>query len=398
MKYLILIQGYDPTGSPTTPTNAELLQMVRESQFADDVGGIILSETAPDVATYDILRRFRWMEMYGSAPTGNFYYHDGSSWVIERPADGTVTGATIQDGTIGLEKLTPPGVPYYIIQATSTGLALQWVSLIDAIVDGTIGPEKFEVAAGANYMFVSGAGGVWEVQTAGDGFGNLTSALTLTSGFNSAADRIAFYNAADGTAYTLTVATFGKSLILSQSEVTVTSDNDYVLCFDTSTGFAGRVSLANLLPDTGVTAGAYTYPTALTVNSKGQLTAISSASSFLPSVGTSAFPAPGAAATIPHGLAGLPSLVRVVAQCLIANNGYAINDEVELYCIGWSASNTGLPAFSVSSDMTNVVVGCENNATPTNIFLHPKTGGAYFNFYTSAITSSEWQLKVYARL
>jgi hypothetical protein len=79
-KYLITIEGYDPTGGIGTPTNAELLQMVRESQCASDVGELVLSATAPDVVLYPILKRFRWVKTnLALVPTGEFYYHDDSS-------------------------------------------------------------------------------------------------------------------------------------------------------------------------------------------------------------------------------------------------------------------------------------------------------------------------------
>ena len=98
-KYLVVIEGFDPSPLPTTPSNAELLQMVREAQFASDVGGLILSSTAPNVVQYPILARFRWVKTDVSlVPIGEFYYHDGSSWVIEKPAVGSITGSMLVDG------------------------------------------------------------------------------------------------------------------------------------------------------------------------------------------------------------------------------------------------------------------------------------------------------------
>ena len=50
-------------------------------------GELVLSATAPDVVLYPILKRFRWVKTnLALVPTGEFYYHDGSSWVIEKPA------------------------------------------------------------------------------------------------------------------------------------------------------------------------------------------------------------------------------------------------------------------------------------------------------------------------
>lgn len=397
MKYLLLIEGFDPSSNPATPTNAELLQMVRQSQFADDVGGVLLSDTTPDVAQYPILARFRWAKTTAGVLDGLFYYHDGSSWVIERPAPGTVTADAIAPGTITLDKLAPDGDPLNIIRINADGNGFEFINIIDAIGDGTIEYNKLALASGQNYLLISNGSGSFEAKTAAYVLAALINGGTLVTTINSTADLVAYRNAADGNAYKITVADFAKELIRQLTELTTTTAGDFVAVQDVSdSNVVKKVQIQNFLPNTGVVAGTYSYPSTFTVNAKGQVTAAASGtSSFLTAVGTAALPAAGAAATVPHSLAGIPSIVRVVLQCLTTNNGYATNDEVDISGAGWSASNTGLPAYTVTADATNVTVGRENNTTPDNLFLHPKTGGAYFNLNTEA---AKWQIKIYVRL
>jgi hypothetical protein len=397
-KYLITIEGYDPTGGIGTPTNAELLQMVRESQCASDVGELVLSATAPDVVLYPILKRFRWVKTnLALVPTGEFYYHDGSSWVIEKPAVGSITGDMLVDGTVGIEKLSPDGDPLQIIRINAAGTAFEYVDIVDAIPDAGLSTDKLAAGSGADLALLSGLGGSWAPVSLQYFFGRIYSVVSGVTSFSSLADKIVFLRTSDNTVRTMTINYAFGSAIESATEITGTAVEDYVPLVDFSDGLFKKVLLSNLLPNIGVVAGTYTNPSSVTVNSKGQVTSISSSgsSTLLTAVGTAAIPAVGVPAVISHGITGVPSLVRVVLRALAVNNGYAIGDEVSIESAGWSASNTGLPGFAVCVDATNVTVIRNNDGTAANLFLYPKGGGGRFSLDTA---SASWQVKVYAKL
>ena len=396
-KYLIIIQGYDPTSNPSTPSNSELLQMVRQAQYADDVGGLILSETTPDTVLYPILKRFRWVKTTGAlVPIGEFYYHDGSSWTLEKPAPGTVTADSIADGTITLDKLSPDGDAYNIIRINSTEDGFEFARIVDTIQDGSFPYTKFVPASGVGYFLVSDGGGAWANVSAQSAGNTLFNNFAVATAIDSASDRVAVLNTANNIVYGLTYTNFFKTGASKLSSLGTTDNLDKVLVWDASDSLAPRiVALSDLLPNTSVVAGTYTPPNSITVNAKGQITAITAGNSaLLTAIGTAAIPSYGASATFVHGLAAIPSMVRAVLKCTGANNGFAVGDEVDIAKVGWSAVNTGIPAFTVTSDATNVVVSLEAESTDqAQIFMHNKSTGARF---TLSSFLSSWQIKVYA--
>lgn len=396
-KYLILIQGYDPTSNPSTPSNSELLQMIRQAQYADDVGGLILSDTTPDTVLYPILKRFRWVKTTGAlVPIGEFYYHDGSSWVLEKPAPGTVTADSIADGTITLDKLSPDGDAYNIIRINSTGDGFEFATIVNTIPNGSFPYNKFAAAAGIDYFLVSTTGGAWASATAQSAGNTLFNNFAVATAIDSASDRVAVLNTSNNVVYGLTYTNFFKTGASKLSSLGTTDNLDKVLVWDASDSLAPRiVSLSDLLPDTTVVSGTYAPPNSITVNSKGQITAITSGNSaMLTAIGTSTIPDYGDSATFPHGFSpAIPSMVRAVLKCTGANNGYAVGDEVDISAVGWSSLNGGVPAFVVTADATNVIVTLEAFASSAQIFLINRATGAWFTL--SAYLSS-WQIKVYA--
>ena len=335
-KYLLILEGYDPSSTPATPSNAELLQMVRQSQFADDVGGIILSDTTPNVALYPILARFRWAKTTSGVLDGLFYYHDGSSWVIERPAPGTVDADSIMPGTITLDKLNPAGDPFDIIRINSGGNGFEFLNIINAIGDGEIEYAKLALASGQNYLLISNGSGAFEGKTAAYVLAALINGGTLSTTINSTADLVGFRNAADGNAYKITVADFTKELIRQLTELTATAAGDFVGVMDVSdSNIVKKVQIQNLLVDTGVTANTYNNPTSVTVNAKGQVTAISTASAPYRPVATASLPTlPGYAngVLIDTGLGAIPAVVCAWLVCTDAGGdaGWAQYDRIPL--------------------------------------------------------------------
>ena len=336
MRYLVIVEGYDPSSNPSTPTNAELLQMVRQSQFADDVGGIILSDTTPDVALYPILARFRWAKTTSGVLDGLFYYHDGSSWVIERPAPGTVDADSIMPHTITIDKLAADGDPFDIIRINSGGNEFEFISIIDAIAAGSLTADKLENAAGQYYVLMSNSGGAFEAKTAAYVLAALINGGTLSTTINSTADVVSFRNAADGNAYKITIADFAKELIRQLTELTTTAAGDFVAVQDVSdSNIVKKVQIQNLLVDTGITANTYNNLTSVTVNAKGQVTAISTTGAPYRPTATASLPTLAGYAngvTIDTGLGAIPAVVCAWLVCTDAGGdaGWAQNDRIPL--------------------------------------------------------------------
>jgi len=398
MKYLVIIEGFDPTSGIGVPTNAELLQMVRQSQFADDIGGGILSDTPPDVVLYPILARFRWIKTTAGMIDGLFYYHDGSSWVLERPAPGTVDAASIADGTITLDKLSPDGDPLDIIRINAAGNGFEFLSIIDAIAAGSIGYAKLATAGGQNYLLVSNAGGVLEAKTPAYALAALIAGGTAATTFNSTADVIPFRNAADGLAYKITVADFAKELISKLTELTATAAADFVPVQDVSdSNTVKKVQIQNLLPDTGFAPGVYSNPTSVTLNSKGQVTSVSTTAGqkvrtstsveaveqVLPTVAGSA-----GKLTVAHGLPSTPIIWGMRLKCKVIDTGFAVNDIIDykdvLFDTG--ATDYNFP-YLLTVDATNIYI--TSPVISARKVTNPSTG-AYQTFTPSSWVGLIW--------
>lgn len=338
MKYLVLIEGFDPTSVPTTPTNAQLLQEVREAQFASDIGGLILSSTAPNVVQYPILARFRWVKTDVSlVPIGEFYYHDGSSWVIEKPAVGSITGSMLVDGTVGIEKLNAAGDPLQIIRINAGGTAFEFVDITDAIPDSSLSTDKLAAGSGADLALLSGLGGSWAPVSLQYFFGRIYDVVGAVTDFSSQADKIVFNRSSDDTVRGMTIGRFFTSGFDQATVIASTEGGDFGMVLDASDGLYKKVLLSNWLPNSGVVAGTYGYPTSVTVNAKGQVTAITagtqgqrtsaafeSTERTLPTTAGS-----GGALTVAHGLGAAPVTWGMRLVCKTADGSFSPGDIID---------------------------------------------------------------------
>lgn len=273
MKYLVILEGFDPSALPTTPTNAQLLQMVHEAQFASDVGAEIESPTTPDVVQYPILKRFRWAKTAAGVRTGEFYYHDGASWVVEKPAIGSITGDMLVDNTVGIEKLKADGDQGQIIRVN--GGVFEFIDIVDAIDDFSLSTDKIAAGSGADLALLSGLGGSWAPVSLQYFFGRIYSIVSGVSDFSGLTDQILFKRVSDSTMRSMTVLRFFTSGFDQATVIAATENADFGMVLDASDGLYKKVLLQNFLPNTGITAGVYTGISQLTVNSKGQITALS---------------------------------------------------------------------------------------------------------------------------
>lgn len=366
MKYLVILEGFDPTSLPTTPSNAELLQMVREAQFASDVGGLILSSTAPNVVQYPILARFRWVKTDVSlVPIGEFYYHDGSSWVIEKPAVGSITGSMLVDGTVGIEKLNAAGDPLQIFRINAGGTAFEFVDVVDAIPDSSLSTDKLAAGSGADLALLSGLGGSWAPVSLQYFFGRIYDVVGAVTDFSSQADKIVFNRSSDDTVRGMTIGWFFTSGFDQATVIASTEVGDFGMVLDASDGLYKKVLLSNWLPNSGVVAGTYGYPTSVTVNAKGQVTAITagtqgqrtsatfeSTERTLPTMAGS-----GGALTVAHGLGAAPVTWGMRLVCKVADGGFAPGDVVDYRDVLFDIDGTDYNyAYLLSVSALNIVI------------------------------------------
>lgn len=145
--------------SLTCISKSDIQQGIETAQPYPHQGMVIWQSTAPDVVTNSELATFLWGKTADDVdyvPTGDFYFYNGSSWEEITLIDGS----KLADGSVSLTKLSLTGsTPYFIIQVNSLGTALQWVSVINAIVNNTLPVAKLVSPDSTNnYVLVSLAG------------------------------------------------------------------------------------------------------------------------------------------------------------------------------------------------------------------------------------------------
>ena len=59
--------------------------------------------------------------------------------------------------------------------------------------------------------------------------------------------------------------------------------------------------------------------------------------------------------TIPHSLSAIPTRVRVVLRCKIAQHGYSVGDEINIFAVN-SSPGLGHPAVAETADATNILL------------------------------------------
>lgn len=218
------------------------------------------------------------------------------------------------------------------------------------------------------------------------------TATAATSFTSFTADKFTLHN---GTSpRTMTPAILAEQLIEQATSLASTDDADEVLLVDASAADgsrASRATLGNLLPNKG-TAGTYTGVTGLTTDPKGRVTGVTTSTGttlVIKSLTAAGIPSSGAA-TFAHGLAAIPSLVRVVLKCTDAGGdvGYSQNDEVTIESTFMDNGTNDFPSFSVSANATNVYVTRYSNPAGSIYLMNRGTG------VNAAITTSKWQVLV----
>jgi len=163
MNYNWLKPGYDPTPSPTTPTNAQLLQMWTDSRPADGVGMIIWAEDAPDAVNYPDVASALWGELDSGSQerTGNFFWYDGANWQPFTLGDGTLSGDAFANQTISIQKLVPGDALTILRTKSIPANGTEWVPASSVFSPNTMPIVTLANAADAGYVLFSTTGGTW---------------------------------------------------------------------------------------------------------------------------------------------------------------------------------------------------------------------------------------------
>lgn len=144
------------------------------------------------------------------------------------------------------------------------------------------------------------------------------------------------------------------------------ADADTIVLYDTSASVIAKVMASELATYVGTKIGTYTK-----------------------SAPTVAVPAAAGTASVAHGLAGVPQMVRVVLKCTDAggDGGWAKNDEVEITALSGNTGTYYLQLFAFYVDGTNVNVRRVATHPP---YIINKASGALVE-----ITPAKWLIKAY---
>jgi hypothetical protein len=352
-KYNILTEGYDPTSDAAAITRSNLLAMIHEAEFAEGVGGVIDATigTLPNVALYPRLASFIASLSESGVRTGKLRVWNGTSWVPLDFEIGSINGNVLIDGTVDLSKLSlSGGAAKYLLRINSAGDGLEYVPLSTVLENGSVPLAALATAAGQHYLLASDGTGIFTSGTMASKLGAGLKALTPVELFTSiSADKIAYVDETSGIIKVMTIRRFFEQLADQLTELTTTNTADRIIIYDESADGGDKtkvVEIGNLLPDV-ITAGTTTRPESITVNAKGQVTAVVAGSGdTFTKVGPlqSALPtAPGDAGkiTFDTNFGAEPSFVdfRLICTSTDATLGYAIGEIISLSAVAFAGGD-----------------------------------------------------------
>lgn len=336
---------------------AQAQQAIDTAYPFDKQGFIIWSDTAPDVVADPVLAYFLWGKTTaGVKPVDvedlEISYYNGTSWQL--------IPFKILPGSVKLTDISLVGPPAstanYIIQVNSSNTALIWTSIITAIANGTLPPDKLLVPNNTDTFILSAFAGSPAFTELLTFFAAIVdSVIPVTKLIKGAADPLGFY---------LRTKIDGTSIEWANVDVA-------------NLAASGSVANQAIRRNAGNTAWEYYTP--------------STANVIILNNGGSLYAVPGSAAStaIAHGQAAVPSISRVVLVRQGGGDGYSAGDELDITSITVDIDGTNQQvAFMVTSDATNITVACVGYATGINYCA--KGGGPSLPF-----TAADWKLKAY---
>jgi len=322
------------------------------------------SATAPDVVTYPILKRWIWVDLTNPAlPVKRCWNSTMSSWDLELPVAGSITGAMIADHTIGLVKLdVSAGSPLYVLRINGAGTTVEYTdpqNLFDAT--HRLPVDHLSLSAVGAYVLTSdGVTNTWVTKAAF--FTSGVVPLTAISTSGAANPSVLSYDGATLAYRTVVAATANDTIPVTKLLHDAALNMPRTNAAGTALEWATPAQIvATLLPY--VTNG---YQT--------------------PLANYQAVPVAGAVATFPHGLGSTPYRAGARLICQTAEAGFTIGQVLDWAGMMNSGSDDGALVYGVYWDSTNVYV-----AHPTDLNLN-----FYFSPTNDFLTAANWKVAAWA--
>lgn len=281
----------------------------------------------------------------------------------------TITNAMIQPGVIGLDKLSVVGgAPNYVIALDNTGAVLAYVDVIVSRADNSIPVAKLTASA-TNLQFVQTVGGVtvWADLTATQ----INTILAPSTGLlNTNALDVSIWNPLS----IMRVNSSGTFVEFVDPGDLLQDNSIPITKLSPSTGQANKYLGVNA-SGTGVVY--ITPPTPPAVPTKATSGALT-------------IPAASGSVSFTHALGATPTLVEVVFVCTVANNGYAIGDQLPYLAVS-VGGGAETPAYQVKTTSTVVTLIQSDNTISAGRSFTNSTSGLLVAFvqaqWTAQITA-----------
>jgi hypothetical protein len=385
------IAGTDPTALFGGYASV-LLQLVREAYPSSTYGMILFDTTAPDVTGSNAWRKTCiWLDLtLPNTPTLNVY-KEGTSpgWINTNViiANNSISTAMIINGAVTLPKLSVSGgAALQVIRVNATTTAFEFVNVASLITIGSI-PIGSLITTGIppGQLRFAGVFGPTTAQwltpisiinALVDGSINpdligVPGALSARSQFLTArtADTFATYRFLDPNVDILAAAMNGNRI--TDNTVSVTKISPGAATEGSYMRIVGGVPDWDPAPTSGITTKFVTDLATL---------------GLIPQV-------VGSPVTLPHNLAQIPTSFRVALICteLLGALGYAFLDEVDAMSLTQVNAGNSNDAFTFRTTSAGIIVSNNNGSPGYPILIANGTTGVY-----SAIIPSNWRLRLYA--
>lgn len=369
--------GYD-LSSLSSATQAQVMQALSQIAPLSNIGGVILMSGGggtdwPGVTNNPRFKRYIWIDTFTNPPVLKVHDQGGvdgyANWGTGIAiADGSITNAKLANATVQIGKLSiTGGAARYIMRVNAANTAIEFANPTTIFNDGEVALTKLDVTgapAGLSFLSRSAAGVLsWKAPTFSDLSGTLGVGSITPSGTN---------NQVNATVAGASTWAYVKDVV---------PDGDLPIAKLVPAGSA----LHALRRNAANTATEWALPVISKSYSESDANLISVS---LPA-------ATNAVKLFAHGLAALPSYVRVVALCVTGENGWVTGDEIAIESIydnvvSGANDRQGRPCFAVGIDAVNITV-CGPSVTAGDTANHHKTTGAIAVF-----NRANWRLKAYA--
>jgi len=372
----VMDPGVDPTSTfgGYAPTLNQMVSLETPNSYR---GMTVYSTTAPAVTGQPTGYPTNWYawnkrNLWINPTTGQIaVYVTGSGWITPGFAINTLDGAALKDSSVNITKILPgTGNAFKIIRVNAGGTSFEFIDPASLYAPGTFNISVITPGADGTMAVSSGGTTQWVNSTTYIG----TAIAPTIAGVIS-------------TAYAYTDA----QITDYDASVQVGAIASQVYYFNGTSkvwGYADTLLRDNYVQVAKLAAGTGNAGKIVGVNSAGTAIELRNAASSAST--TVALPTPGNAVTpILHGFGVAPTFVRWVLVCVAAENGYAIDDEVDISAAITLNSYADNPAFSTRADINKLYCRASNDGAVNAIMYNATTG------ILSVITYASWRLKVY---